>query len=217
MNQLKIGELAKKVGKHSNTVANWFNQLEELKLHCVNRSPFTGEKVFDELDLKIAFHIKELRDKKVSINEIFEDISIHCKLRHFSIEDSLDDVEEQKTDYERFKMELIYIVQDVLNESLWGEIETIREKFETILNGMTSKFDNQQNVFKDLLTLRKIEAELEIEALHMWSTKPASVRFKRSYFFIKVENIEERNKYIKEYILNNIEQRLLKTMAIVDN
>src|SRR5690606_19413533 len=107
MTQLKIGEFSKKVGKHSNTVANWFNQLQELNLHSVNRSPSTGEKVFDELDLEIALHIKELRDKKVSINEIFEDIGNYCKLRYFSIDDSLDEVEEQNSDYERLKMELL--------------------------------------------------------------------------------------------------------------
>lgn len=217
MAQLKIGEFSKKVGKHSNTVANWFNQLEELKLHCVNRSPSTGEKVYDELDLQVALHIKELRDKKVSINEIFEDIGNHCKLRYFSIDDSLDGVEEHNSDYERLKMELLYIVQDVLSESLWDEFETIREKLEAFINGFPSMMDERHNRINDLLTIRRIEAELETEALHKWSTEPVSVRIKRGFFFKKEENIEARNQYVKGYIMKNLEERLLKAISFPDN
>nr|WP_144925362.1 hypothetical protein [Paenibacillus bovis] len=217
MAQLKIGEFSKKVGKHSNTVANWFNQLHELKLHFVNRSPLTGEKVYDELDLQVALHIKELRDKKVSINEIFEDIGNHCKLRYFSVDDSLEEVEEHSSDYDRLKMELLYIVQDVLSESLWDEFETLREKLETFINGLPSFMDERHNRIKDLLTFRRIEAELETEALHKWSTEPVSVRIKHGFFFKKEENIEARNQYVKGYIMKNLEERLLKAISFPDN
>ncbi|WP_121661859.1 hypothetical protein [Metabacillus litoralis] len=193
MNQHKIGEFSKKVGKHSNTVANCFNQLHQLKLHCVNRSPSTREKVFDELDLQVAFNIKELRDKKVSINEIFDDISNHCNLRYFSVDNSLDEVEVHNSDYDRLKMELLYIVQDVLRESLWDEFETLRKKLETPMNGLPSILDERHNSIKDLITIKKIEAELEKEALHKWSTEPVPVRMKRGFFFKKEENIEARN------------------------
>ncbi|MEK5379364.1 hypothetical protein [Niallia sp. FSL W8-0635] len=217
MAQLKIGEFSKKVGKHSNTVANWFNQLHELKLHCVNRSPLTGEKVYDELDLQVALHIKELRDKKVSINEIFEDISNHCNLRYTSVDDSLDEVGELNSDYERLKMELLYIVQDILSESLWDEFETIREKLESFINGLPSMMDERHNRIKDLLAVRRIEAELETEALHKWSTEPVSVRIKRGFFFNKEENIEARNQYVKGYIMKNLEERTLKTITFQDD
>ncbi|MDQ0231771.1 hypothetical protein [Metabacillus malikii] len=217
MAQLKIGEFSKKVGKHSNTVANWFNQLHELKLHCVNRSPLTGEKVFDELDLEIALHIKALRDKKLSINEIFEDIGNQCKLRYFSIDDSLDEVKEHNSDYERLKMELLYIVQDVLSESLWDEFETIRKKLKALIDGLPSMMDERHNRIKDLLIIRRIEAELETEALHKWTTEPVSVRIKRGFFFKKEENIEARNQYVKGYIMKNLEERLLKVISFPDN
>ncbi|MEH7483492.1 hypothetical protein V7157_20995 [Neobacillus drentensis] len=134
MIQLKIGEFSKKIGKHSNTVANWFNQLEEQKIHYVNRSSSIGEKVFDEIDLEIAFHIKDLREKKVSMNEILKEIENHCKLRYFSVNDSLDEVNKPTSDLESLKTEILYIVHDVLSDSLWESLEYQRDEIDTLVN-----------------------------------------------------------------------------------
>nr|WP_263327111.1 hypothetical protein [Neobacillus sp. Marseille-Q6967] len=65
--QWKIGEFASKIGRHANTIDQWFKKLEELNIHYVNRLPSTNEKIYDDLDLKIALHIKSERLKFVKL------------------------------------------------------------------------------------------------------------------------------------------------------
>ena len=48
------------------TVATWFNKMEELGIHYINRTEDTNEKVYDELDLKIGIFIKEKKSKLVT-------------------------------------------------------------------------------------------------------------------------------------------------------
>lgn len=209
----KIGEFAAEIGKHSNTVANWFNQLHELKMHWVNRNSI-GEKVYDELDLKIAFHIKELREKKVAINEIFEDISNHCQLRYFSVDDSLEEAIGPLSDIEQIKVELLYMVHDVLSETLWDEFEAFRSKLEKLVNSLPNLHEGRHDRIKDFLIIRKVEAALEKEALQKWSTKPDFMRLKRVILFRKGEDIEARNQFVKDYVNRHLEERLLNKTAV---
>lgn len=211
-NQWRIGDLAKEVGKHSNTIANWFKQLEELNIHCLNRNS-TGEKVFDELDYKIAFHIFELREKNVPIIEIFEDISNHCQLRYLSVDDSLEESTEPLSDIEHLKVELLYIVQDVLSETLWDEFEAFRSKLEKLVYSLPNLHEGRHDRIKDALSIRKVEAVLEKEALQKWSTKPESIRLKRTFLFKIEEDIEERNQFVKDYVYKHLEERLLNKTA----
>ncbi|GLO68462.1 hypothetical protein [Oceanobacillus kimchii] len=67
----KIGDFAKKLNKHTNTIDGWFRNLEsERSLHYIMR--VNGEKVYDELDFKIASFIIEQRNNKWSLNAIFD-------------------------------------------------------------------------------------------------------------------------------------------------
>lgn len=209
----KISEFATQVGKHSNTIANWFNELEKLKIHCINRNSL-GEKVYDEIDLKIAIHIKQLRVKKVPINEIFEDISNHCQLRYFIIDDSLEEAIDPLSDTERLKIELLYIVQDVLNEALWDEFEAFRSKLDKLVYSLPNLHEGSHDRITDALTIRKVEAALEKEALQKWSTKPDSIRLKRVFLLKKEEDIEARTQFVKDYVNSHLEERLLNKTAV---
>lgn len=216
MKQLKIGEFSQKIGKHSNTVANWFSQLEEQKIHYVNRSSTTGEKVFDEIDLEIAFHIKDLREKKVSMNEILKEIGNHCKLRYFSVNDSLDEVNKPSSDLESLKTELLYLVHDVLSDSWWESLKYYIDEIDTLVNRLIRTNNERYPSIKDFLLIRKVEAELEKEALHKWSTKPLAMRMQRVFIFKKEENIEARCRFVKDYINAHFEERLKSRVSTLD-
>src|SRR5699024_9439720 len=82
MNYWKISDFAKKLNKHNNTIDGWFRELEiERKLHYISR--VEGEKVYDEVDLKIAAFIGEKRDNKWSLNAIFDELPNKFELRPF--------------------------------------------------------------------------------------------------------------------------------------
>lgn len=59
----KISAFSKQIGKHNNTIDEWFRELEgECKLHYISR--VNEEKVYDELDLSIAKFIVKRRENK---------------------------------------------------------------------------------------------------------------------------------------------------------
>lgn len=55
---------------HYNTVTNWFNGLEDLGLHYVNKVEDTRQ--FDEKDMNIALKIMEMRKNKLQLNVIYK-------------------------------------------------------------------------------------------------------------------------------------------------
>ncbi|MGO4889939.1 MerR family transcriptional regulator [Anaerobacillus sp. MEB173] len=209
---LTVGEFSKKIECHSNTIDNWFKQLEDMKIHCVNRSSSTGKKVYDELDLRIALHIKDLRQKRIPLEEIFDDIGNHCQLRYPVHNDSLEE-DDPLSDAERLKIELVYTVHDVLTDTLWDDFEALRGKLEKLVNSFPDLKEGRYERINDALIIRKVEAELQLEALQKWSTKPVSMRTKRVFLLKRKEDIEARNQFVKEYINQHLEPRIRKILV----
>lgn len=59
----------------------WYKWLENERLHYINRTLETNEKVYDELDLKIAMFIKNRREEKRALSAISNDLSNLFELR----------------------------------------------------------------------------------------------------------------------------------------
>ncbi|MDH4619389.1 hypothetical protein [Brevibacillus sp. AY1] len=76
-----INDFAKKIGQHQNTVDGWFKQLEERRIHYVNRA--NGKKVYNSLDLQIGLYIRDKREKKWALDPIFSELPEHFELRPF--------------------------------------------------------------------------------------------------------------------------------------
>lgn len=79
---MQITEFAQKVGKHFTTVNGWFNSLEEKLIHYVSTDP-KGKKVYDSLDYEIACYIRDKREKKWSLDAIYEEIPKEFEVRPF--------------------------------------------------------------------------------------------------------------------------------------
>lgn len=84
----RLTEFSEKVGgKHRNTIDAWFNQLEARGIHYVNRTQ-SGERVFNELDLKIAKYIAKLRNENWGLDAIYDALPHQYSLREFPADDS---------------------------------------------------------------------------------------------------------------------------------
>jgi len=71
---------------HVNTVYGWFKKLEKERIHYISRTVDTNEKIYDELDLRIAIFIKMKRNEKWAIKAIFDEVKNEFDVRPFPVE-----------------------------------------------------------------------------------------------------------------------------------
>ncbi|SEP17399.1 hypothetical protein [Paenibacillus sp. OV219] len=60
------------------------------------------------------------------------------------------------------------------------------------------------------LTEKRIEKQLRVEALKAWNAKPEAERMKKAGMFRKEENVTARKDFIRNYIEEHMEQRILE-------
>ena len=210
MKYWKIGDFSKLLGKHNNTVDGWFRELEiERKLHYVSR--VNDEKVYDELDLKIAEFIVKRRGDKWSLNAIFDDLPNHFSLRPFPKEYEKQQKTTQIVDYEKMRATLKNEMKEVFNELLVAQMREQRKEIERLL---PSREQERMNRINAIMAERKITRILEDEALELWSAKPESERKIKVGWFRKEEDIDKRNRFIKKYIDEYFEERFKKEFGI---
>src|SRR5699024_1755065 len=132
MNYWKISDFAKKLNKHNNTIDGWFRELEiERKLHYISR--VEGEKVYDELDLKIAAFIVEKRDNKWSLNAIFDELPNKFELRPFLKDYENKTKVNQVVDAEKMRATLLNEMKTVFNELSENQAKEQLEEMKKLL------------------------------------------------------------------------------------
>lgn len=217
----KISDFAKAVGKHTNTVDGWFKQLEEKQLHYVHRTDY-GEKVYDQIDMEIAIYIKEQRDKKWALDAIFQELPDHFELRYIAEEETTSvpqtyDPTFMRKEFESVAKEIAASQAIEMNRQIQElaavQINQIRQQYEDLIKRLPqpkSIDDERQERITEMITRRRIESELEKEALNMWTTKPDGERKKRVGVFRKEEDRDKRDRFIKSYINDHFENRIKK-------
>lgn len=198
----KIGDFAKKLNKHNNTVDGWFKELEDRKIHYVNR--IDSEKVYDEFDFEIAQYIIEKRNDKWSLNGIYDNLPHYFNLRPFPA-----DFEETTavdiTDMERIKSILKSELLDAFKQAVADQSAQQVQSFQQLL---PSKEQIRMERFNEMLAERRVIRQLEDEALSMWSEKPEEERMKRVGWFRKEEDKEKQDQFIKNFIDEWFEERM---------
>jgi DNA-binding transcriptional MerR regulator len=205
----QISEFAQLVGRHQNTVDSWFKQLEEKRLHYVNR--VSGEKVYDELDLQIAMFIRKKREEKWSLEGIFNILEEQgFELRPFPLDHSSTP---QAPDMDV----LIREIRRAVNELAASQIEEVKRQYEEIISRLPKPEDElirKQHRVTDIITERRVIAQLEEEALHAWYEKPKRERVKG---FFGREDVEQRERFIQKYINDHFEARLKEAYGLEDD
>jgi hypothetical protein len=217
MEYWKITEFSKEVGKHLNTVDGWFKKMEEQKLHWVNRSEH-GEKIYNTLDMKIAQFIKVKRAEKWSIESIFNELPIHFELRPVPEEDTSEsqivDPAMIRNEFEEMAKGLMNNqmneIQQYFKEVAAAQMEETRKHYESLVMQLPkpkSLEEERQEHVTDMITRRRVESQLRKEALQLWSQKPGKERKIWSGVFL-IEDINKRDIFIEEYIVERIEERI---------
>ncbi|WP_338709252.1 hypothetical protein [Paenibacillus amylolyticus] len=206
----QITEFASKLDMHLSTVNRWFNNLEDLKIHYINRSE-TGQKVYDGLDLKIGFKIIELRAQNYNIqgiNALFKN-DPPFEFRSFPDDYISNQVVDNEVLFAEFSSTIKREVQNLLEQQ--SEFFRKEQAQERLLIEEKSTVDRaavRQQEITDRITINRVRMNLEIEALEEWSKLPASKRLIRTGLFSKTENISERDLYVKRYVSKYMDEKL---------
>ncbi|NHN35582.1 MerR family transcriptional regulator [Paenibacillus agricola] len=213
---LKIIDLGKEVGVHYNTVDRWFKELEDRRIHYINRA--NGNKVYSENDLQIAMFFKDMREQKWTIEGICLELPQKFELRPFPVDDqieypssmSVQNSQDLKDYYlEELKLNLAEIAENQMQE--------LREQHQRMMDRLPQPRDLQQERRErvmEITTRRRVERLLEREALEIWSTKPEKERIKKVGLFKREEDIDKRNEFVKSHIDDHFDNKLLDEFGL---
>jgi DNA-binding transcriptional MerR regulator len=221
----KISDFAKEVGKHQNTIDGWFKQLEEKYLHYVNRNEY-GEKIYDELDLEIALFIRQKRGDRWSLDGIFAELPNRFDLRPALYDQTTNapqniDITLMRKEFENVAREIAAgqakEMKQLIEEATTVQVSQIKQQYEDILRRLPqykSKNEERTERITEMITRRRIESNLEREALNIWSTKPESERLIRVGFLRKEEDRDKKERFVREYINEYYEARIKEEFEI---
>jgi hypothetical protein len=202
---------------HANTVYGWFKKLEKERIHYISRTVDTNEKIYDELDLRIAIFIKMKRNEKWAIKVIFDEIKNEFDVRPFPVEIIETTNVVHNSDANALNSRLLEELKSSLKEIAAAQFSEVQSQYEEILKKLPNpknREEERENRFKEMVTRRRVEYQLEREAQMIWATKPEEERMERIGWFKKVEKQEERDLFIKEYIDKNFENKLRKELGL---
>ena len=202
---------------HVNTVIGWFKKLEEERIHYVSRTLDTNEKVYDELDLRIAIFIRMKRKEKWAIKVIFDEIKNEFDVRPFPVEIMETTNVVHNSDTNALNSRLLEELKSSLREMAAAQFSEVQSQYEEILKKLPdpkNREEERENRFKEMVARRRVEYQLEGEAQMIWTTKPEEERMEKIGWFKKVEKEEERDLFIKEYIDKNFENKLRKELGL---
>jgi hypothetical protein len=220
----QITEFAEKVTEkidgsvHYNTVAKWFNKLETMGVHYVNRA--AGEKIYDELDLKIGVFIHQKRAEKWRLDVIFENLSKYIETRPFP--DEWEGESSPTLSYSEIEESIIRKVTTRIQEQLIASQNELANTIEQVATSKISSLLPQPKTDEEIrlerlnhaLLQMKLNNKLEEEALDQWNKQPDHIRVRKVGFFRKEENYEEKDRFIRNYKNQNMERVLREELDI---
>ncbi len=217
----RITEFSKLVGRHHNTVYNWFNTLEEKGLHGTLRTNNTNEKLYNSLDLDIALFIKQKRDEKWSLDAIIELLPHQFELRPVSPENQTSELSAQLNIHEAAAT-----IEKIVEQKLELHLQSIemeyREKLEEAVRSAlpepedpeTLKERQRQERLDNMIIQHRARTELRKQAEKEWNSLPEDTRIKKVGWFKKEEDLARKQLFIENYINENMIEYIQNTMNI---
>ncbi|EEL73448.1 hypothetical protein bcere0027_52570 [Bacillus cereus AH676] len=217
----RITEFSKLVGRHHNTVYNWFNTLEEKGLHGTLRTNNTNEKLYNSLDLDIALFIKQKRDEKWSLDAIIELLPHQFELRPVSPENQTSELSAQLNIHEAAAT-----IEKIVEQKLELHLQSIemeyREKLEEAVRSAlpepedpeTLKERQRQERLDNMIIQHRARTELRKQAEKEWNSLPEDTRIKKVGWFKKEEDLARKQLFIETYIDENMIEYIQNTMNI---
>ncbi|MBG9615439.1 MerR family transcriptional regulator [Bacillus cereus] len=207
----RITEFSKLVGRHHNTVYNWFNILEEKGLHGTLRTHNTNEKLYNTLDLDIALFIKHKRDEKWSLDAIIDLLPHQFELRPVSPENQTSDVSSQLN-----MQEIAATIERLVEQKVQMHLQSIelkyQGKFENAIHTILPKPEDpdvlkerqRQERLDNIIIQHRARKELRKHAEKKWNAQPEEARIKKVGWFKKEEDLAKKQLFIENYINENM-------------
>lgn len=207
----RITEFSKLVGRHHNTVYNWFNILEEKGLHGTLRTNNTNEKLYNTLDLDIALFIKLKRDEKWSLDAIIELLPHQFELRPVSPENQTSEVSTQLN-----MQEAAATIEKIVEQKIQIHLQNIeleyQGKFEEAIRAVLPEPEDpeklkerqRQERLDNIIIQHRARTELRKQAENEWNTQPEETRIKKVGWFKKEEDLARKQLFIENYIDENM-------------
>lgn len=196
----RITEFSKLVGRHHNTVYNWFNILEEKGLHGTLRTNNTNEKLYNTLDLDIALFIKLKRDEKWSLDAIIELLPHQFELRPVSPENQTSEVSTQLN-----MQEAAATIEKIVEQKIQMHLQNIeleyQGKFEEAIRAVLPEPEDpeklkerqRQERLDNIIIQHRARTELRKQAENEWNTQPEETRIKKLVGLKKRKILRENN------------------------
>lgn len=208
------------------TVSTWFNKLEKAHIHYINRIDETGEKIYDDLDLEIAIYIRKRRNEKAALNIIFNEIKEKFEVRPVPAEEEKNSSNQElflqvsdnileKLDFAGLKKEIIQEIKSAYEEVAAAQLAHIVQSYESLIDRLPAQDEyeeERERRFQEMVLKRRIEYQLEKEAILLWTSKPESERYRKVGWFRKEEDTLKRELFVKEYISSHFAERLKKEL-----
>ncbi|HDR3345880.1 TPA: MerR family transcriptional regulator [Bacillus cereus] len=217
----RITEFSKLVGRHHNTVYNWFNILEEKGLHGTLRTNNTNEKLYNTLDLDIALFIKLKRDEKWSLDAIIELLPHQFELRPVSPENQNSEVSTQLN-----MQEAAATIEKIVEQKIQMHLQNIeleyQGKFEEAIRAVLPEPEDpeklkerqRQERLDNIIIQHRARTELRKQAENEWNTQPEETRIKKVGWFKKEEDLARKQLFIENYIDENMIEYMKNVMKI---
>lgn len=217
----RITEFSKLVGRHHNTVYNWFNTLEEKGLHETLRTNNTNEKLYNTLDLDIALFIKQKRDAKWSLDAIIELLPHQFELRPVSPENQTTEISAQLNMHE-----IAATIERLVEQKVQMHLQSIESKYQghledaihTILpkpeDPLMLKERQRQERLDNMIIQHRARNDLRKQAEKEWSTLPEKTRIKKIGWFKKEEDLAIKQIFIENYINENMIEYMKSILKI---
>ena len=215
----RITEFSKLVGRHHNTVYNWFNILEEKGLHGTLRTNNTNEKLYNTLDLDIALFIKLKRDEKWSLDAIIELLPHQFELRPVSPENQTSEVSTQLN-----MQEAGATIEKIVEQKIQMHLQNIeleyQGKFEEAIRAVLPEPEDpeklkerqRQERLDNIIIQHRARTELRKQAEKEWNTQPEETRIKKVGWFKKEEDLVRKQLFIENYIDENMIEYMKNVM-----
>jgi len=215
----RITEFSKLVGRHHNTVYNWFNILEEKGLHGTLRTNNTNEKLYNTLDLDIALFIKLKRDEKWSLDAIIELLPHQFELRPVSPENQTSEVSPQLN-----MQEAAATIEKIVEQKIQMHLQNIeleyQGKFEDAIRALLPEPEDperlkerqRQERLDNIIIQHRARTELRKQAEKEWNTQPEETRIKKVGWFKKEEDLARKQLFIESYIDENMIEYMQNVM-----
>lgn len=215
----RITEFSKLVGRHHNTVYNWFNILEEKGLHGTLRTNNTNEKLYNTLDLDIALFIKLKRDEKWSLDAIIELLPHQFELRPVSPENQTSEVSTQLN-----MQEAAATIEKIVEQKIQMHLQNIeleyQGKFEEAIRAVLPEPEDpeklkerqRQERLDNIIIQHRTRTELRKQAEKEWNTQPEETRIKKVGWFKKEEDLVRKQLFIENYIDENMIEYMKNVM-----